>query len=124
LDLWVERMGIDLSDVRFIKVDVQGSEVDVLRGASCALARRHIAWQIEVDLGTLATRGFNAKSDLYPLFQQNFTHFIDLNKERTNGRVRPIGTLSEALDYVSGGSDGRTDVVLFSLDPGLEAAFT
>jgi FkbM family methyltransferase len=124
LDLWVERMGIDLSEVRFIKVDVQGSEVDVLRGAPRTLACRHITWQVEVDLGTLAARGVNAGSDLYPLFQQHFTHFIDLNKERTNGRVRPIGTLVEALDYVSGGSDGRTDVVLFSLDPGFAAAFS
>jgi len=123
LDAWVDRAGIDLEQVRFIKVDVQGSEVDVLRGASRVLSHRHIAWQMEIDLETLAGRGFEAGRDLYPIIQQQFTHFIDLNRHRTTSRVRPIGVLVEALDYVSGGSGGRTDVVLFSLDPALSAEF-
>jgi FkbM family methyltransferase len=117
LDAWVDRAGIDLEEVRFIKVDVQGSEVDVLRGAARVLAHRHIAWQMEIDLDRLASRGFEAGRHLYPIIQQHFTHFIDLNRHRTTARVRPIAVLVEALDYVSGGSDGRTDVVLFSLDP-------
>jgi len=117
LDAWVERLGIDLPQVRFVKLDVQGSEVHVLRGAARTLAHRHIAWQIEVDLDLLAARGFDAPRDLYPLMQQHFTHFVDLNRHRTTPRVRPIAELVEALDYVSGGSGGRTDVVLFSLDP-------
>jgi FkbM family methyltransferase len=121
LDAWVERTMVDLAEVRFIKVDVQGSEVDVLRGASRTLAHRHITWQMEVDLDRLAARGFDARRDMYPLIQEHFTNFIDLNRHRTAGRVRPIAALVEELDYVSGGSSGRTDVVLFSLDPELAA---
>jgi FkbM family methyltransferase len=124
LDVWVERVGIDLDQVRFIKVDVQGSEVDVLRGASRTLERHHIAWQIEVDLETLATRGFDARKDLYPLMQQHFTHFIDLDKHRMSARVRPVSALVEELSYVSGGSGGRTDVVLFTLDPAFSGVFS
>src|SRR5687767_12643161 len=70
LDVWVERIGADLDQVRFVKVDVQGYEVDVLRGAARVLSRRHIAWQMEVDLGMLSARGVHAGTDLYPLIQQ------------------------------------------------------
>jgi FkbM family methyltransferase len=124
LDAWVARAGIDLDQVRFIKVDVQGSEVDVLRGAGRTLAHRHIAWQIEVDLETLAARGFDAVRDLYPLMQQHFTHFIDLSRHRMTPRVRPVSALVEELSYVSGGTGGRTDVVLFTLDPAFSGVFS
>jgi FkbM family methyltransferase len=120
LDEWVARIGVDLTEVRFVKVDVQGSEMDVLRGAARILAHRHITWQIEVDLERLAARGVSA-GEFYPLVQQHFTHFIDLNRHRTTPRVRPIASLAEDLDYVTGGSEGRTDVVLFSLHPSLSA---
>jgi FkbM family methyltransferase len=115
LDTWVDLVSIDLDQVRFVKVDVQGSEVDVLRGATRVLERKHIAWQIEVDLKILARRGF-AQSDLYVLMQQHFTHFIDLNGRLTTVRVRPVEELPEALAYVSGGTEGRTDVVLVTMD--------
>jgi len=117
LDTWIERLGVDPGDVRFIKVDVQGSEVDVLDGAAAVLACRHIAWQIEVDLGTLATRGL-AGRDLIGRIQPHFSHFVDLNRLLTTLRVRPIADLAPALEYVSGGSDGRTDIVLFSVAQG------
>ncbi len=124
LDAWIERVGIDLDQVRFIKVDVQGSEVDVLRGASRTLGHRHIAWQIEVDLETLAARGCDARKDLYPLMQQCFTHFIDLSRHRMTPRVRPVAALIEELSYVTGGTSGRTDVVLFTLDPAFSGVFS
>src|SRR5690606_32141462 len=57
LDTWSERVGIDLQTLAFVKLDAQGSEVHVLRGASRILACRHVAWQIEVDLSLLARRG-------------------------------------------------------------------
>jgi FkbM family methyltransferase len=124
LDTWVERVGIDLEQVRFIKVDVQGSEVDVLRGAVRTLEHPHIAWQIEVDLETLAARGLSAAHDLYPLMQQHFTHFIDLGRDRMTARVRPVAALAEELSYVSSGSAGRTDVVLFTLDSAFSGVFS
>ncbi len=123
LDVWVERIGVDLDEVRFIKVDVQGYEVDVLRGAARVLSRLHIAWQMEVDLGMLGARGVDARTDLYPLMQQSFTHFIDLNRNQLSDRIRPIACLPEALAYVTAGSKGRTDVVLFNLDPAFSAEF-
>jgi FkbM family methyltransferase len=114
LDTWVDLVGIDLDLVRFVKVDVQGSEIDVLQGAPGVLARKHIAWQIEVDLTILAKRG-HSQAVLLALMQQHFTHFIDLNGRLTTPRVRPVGELPDALSYVTGGSDGRTDVLLFTM---------
>lgn len=115
LDTWVDRVGIDLDLVRFVKLDVQGSEVDVLRGASRILAKKHIAWQIEIDLKILGRRGYT-QADLYTPLLQHFTHFIDLNRRLTTPRVRPTGELPDALAYVTGGTEGRTDVLLFTME--------
>ena len=57
LDAWVERHGIDLAEVTFVKVDTQGSELHVLSGASRVLAQPHIAWQIEIAPGHLRLAG-------------------------------------------------------------------
>lgn len=115
LDTWVERMAIDLDHVTFIKVDAQGSEVDILTGAPRVLACRHIAWQIEIDLTLLAARGCSA-ADLYAPLMQHFTHFVDLGRHASGPRVRRIGDLAETLKHVTGGSDGRTDVVVVNLE--------
>ena len=92
LDTWVDLVGIDLDRVRFVKVDVQGSEVDVLRGATRVLAHTHIAWQIEIDLDLLAKRGLSG-DHLYALMERHFTHFEDLNRHLNGPRVQPVTEL-------------------------------
>lgn len=114
LDCWVERAGIDLDLVRFVKVDVQGAELDVLRGAPCVLARKHIAWQVEVDLERLAASGASA-GELFQLMAQHFTHFIDLNKYALGPRTLPVCALATGLAYLAQGP-GRTDVLLMNLE--------
>ena len=114
LDAWVERVGIDLDTVRFVKLDVQGGEVDVLSGAARVLACRHIAWQIEVDVERLSKRGFGAE-DLFGHLRQNFTHFTDLNRLATGSRLRPVADLGNALAYVLEPGAGGTDVLFFTL---------
>lgn len=122
LDTWVGDMGIDLEEVVFVKLDVQGSEVDVLRGAARVLSYRHIAWQIEVDLTLLQARSHQS-ADLFAIVRRHFTHFVDLGRHARGDRVRPIAEIGDALAYVSGGSDGRTDVLVFTLEdvPGASA---
>jgi len=117
LDTWTERAGIDLERLVFIKLDAQGSEVHVLRGAARVLGLRHVAWQIEIDLALLARRGLAAE-DLYGLLRQHFSHFIDLNREVAGERVRAIADLSPALAYLGDGRDVRTDVMVFTLESG------
>lgn len=115
LDAWMDRLGVSPEQVVFVKVDVQGSEVHVLRGATRLLAHRHIAWQIEIDLLSLASRGF-AENDLFGPLREHFSHFVDVSRRGVGDRVRPIGDLVEALAYLRGGTEGRTDLLFFSLD--------
>lgn len=114
LDAWVDRVGIDLDTVRFVKLDVQGGEVDVLAGASAVLSRRHIAWQIEVDVERLGKRDLGVQ-DLFGQLRRNFTHFTDLNRLATGSRLRPVADLEDALDYVLRPGAGGTDVLFFTL---------
>jgi FkbM family methyltransferase len=114
VDSWMDRLEIHPEEVAFVKVDVQGSEVPVLHGATRLLAHRHVAWQIEIDLQALAGRGF-VEDDLFRPLREHFSHFIDLSRRGVGDRVRPIGDLSDALAYLQGGAEGRTDLLLFSL---------
>jgi FkbM family methyltransferase len=114
LDAWVERAGINLDDVRFVKLDVQGGEVDVLAGASRVLACPHIAWQIEVDAERLTKAGLGV-DDLFRILRRHFTHFVDLNRLASGNRLRVVAELAEALAYVLEAGAGGTDVLLFTL---------
>ena len=117
LDAWVDRIGIDLDTVRFVKLDVQGGEVDVLTGARHVLSHRHIAWQVEVDVERLEKRALDVQ-DLFGPLRQNFTHFTDLSRVATGPRVRPVADLEDALGYVLQPGAGGTDVLFFTLPAG------
>ena len=112
LDEWMPAMGIDADAVSFVKVDTQGSEVQVLTGASRLLARRRAAWQVEVDPGLLSGAGTDTAA-LVALLQQHFTHFIDL--AHTPGpRVQPTARLGEALGYL-GSTVRKTDLIVLCI---------
>lgn len=113
VDSWIARLGLDARAVSFVKVDAQGSEVHVLRGASRLLACRHVAWQLEIDPPLLASRGCTA-DELFAHVSQAFTHFVDLRRDATGPRVRPVGELRDALAYILDAPDGRTDIIAFS----------
>ena len=115
LDAWVDRIGIDLQQLAFVKLDAQGSEVHVLMGAPRVLECRHVVWQIEIDLPLLAKRGFVAE-DMFGYLRRHFSHFVDLNRSALGSRVRPIDKIGDALAGLVGGSEGRTDVLLFTLE--------
>lgn len=114
LDDWVRRHAIPLPLVTFVKVDVQGLESQVLDGAREVLAARHIAWQLEVGLGTLRQAGVDAAQHLDRL-RAHFTHFTDLNKDASGERGRPTAELRDALAYLEARPDGHTDILLFNL---------
>ena len=100
-----------------MKVDTQGSEVHVLRGATRVLASRHIAWQIEIDPFLLRRRAVDVE-DLFALLRQHSTHYVDLNRRAKGARVRPIADLSHGLAYLQRDRGARTDVIAFALDAG------
>jgi FkbM family methyltransferase len=117
LDAWLDRIGCDPRAVTFVKVDVQGSEIGVLRGASGLLARRQTTWQFEIDPGLLGKAG-HAVADLLPLFETHFTHFVDMNPDRRGDRIYPVADMRERLAYV-GVEDDKTDVLLVPAPRGL-----
>jgi FkbM family methyltransferase len=112
LNRWCRDLAIDLDLVTFVKVDTQGFEVRVLRGASDLLGRRHIAWQLEVAPMWLESAGTPA-GELYALCAEHFTHFIDLGKFVAGPRVRPTADLPDALAYLNARGE-HTDILAFN----------
>jgi FkbM family methyltransferase len=112
LDTWVDRMGVDLADVGFIKSDTQGWDARVLAGAARVLAARHIAWQIEFSPPMLERSGKSA-DDLFRLLEGHFTHFIDLRREE-GARVRGTNELQTSLDHVGSGRRRYTNLLLYN----------
>jgi FkbM family methyltransferase len=112
LDTWVERIGIDLSEVGFIKSDTQGWDARVLAGAPGVLAHKHIAWQIEFSPAMLQRAGVST-AEAYESMQAHFTHFIDLRGD-SGARVRPTSGLREALAYVGAGRRRYTNLLLYT----------
>jgi FkbM family methyltransferase len=111
VDTWMSRLRIDPDAVTFVKVDVQGFEMRVLEGACSLLAKRHVAWQLELDSALLAAAG-TSLADVCTKVQQHFTHFIDLKGALTGRRHREITELPQGLAYLNGSQ--RTDIVLYS----------
>ena len=96
-----------------MKVDTQGWEREVLRGAARLLTFRHIAWQLEISPSMLGAAGASA-AQLYDMCTEYFSHFIDLGKDATGPRARPTKDLEVALEYVQGSGESQTDVILFN----------
>ena len=115
LDAWVDRMGIDLADVAFVKSDTQGWDARVIAGASRVLTQKHIAWQIEVSPAMLERSG-HAMEEIYTLLARHFTHFIDLRSDR-GAHVRPTSELREGLAYVGNTERRYTNVLLYAAAP-------
>lgn len=112
LDEWVNHIGVNPREVSFVKVDTQGLEVEVLRGASNLLQCRHVAWQMEVDPGLL-TRAGTSMNELLGILASRFTHFIDIGGSLPGERHRSTDQLPAALEYL-GSSQKKTDLVLFT----------
>ena len=111
LDEWVVQLGIDVAALTFVKIDSQGSELDVLRGARALLARPHVSWQIEIDPDLLRRRCADVP-ELLDLLRSQFSHFIDIGSPEPGPRVRPTTELAESVGYL-GVRQRKTDLLLF-----------
>ena len=57
LDCWAQQQRVDVSGVRFVKIDVQGWEGHVLAGARDLMTCRPIVWQLEISPGRVEKSG-------------------------------------------------------------------
>ena len=112
LDTWVDRVGIDLSDIGFIKSDTQGWDARVLSGAERVLAQRHIAWQIEFSPAMLERSG-KSVDQLFRLLEGHFTHFIDL-RGTAGARVRGTQELRASLADIGSTRRRYTNLLLYN----------
>lgn len=112
LDSWTTHLGVDIAAVTFIKVDTQGWESHVLRGARQLLARKHIAWQMEFSPRLLKQAG-SSSSDFLEQVEAHFTHFIDLDA-RTTPRSRPLSEIREGVASLERRERRYTDLLLYN----------
>jgi FkbM family methyltransferase len=112
LDAWMAKLAVEPDAVSFVKVDTQGSEVGVLRGAASLLARRHVAWQLEVDPRLLEHAGSSMR-ELFELVRGSFTDFIDLGAASPGPRSQSTGVLADSLAYL-GSSAQKTDIIVYN----------
>jgi len=113
LDDWVVSLGINPAEISFVSLDTQGTELDVLAGATVLLARPHIAWRIRVDPEQVAAAG-HSMDGVMDALAGAFTHFIDLWKHATGDRVRPVTELKTALEYLWT-DEAETELLLYSV---------
>jgi FkbM family methyltransferase len=95
IDRWLDRLGVAPSEVTFVKVDTQGWDVEVLKGATSLLAQKHIVWQIEIT--RMVKRSGATIKEFIDLVSGYFTHAKRLGGEGASD-VRPIVELLEELD--------------------------
>jgi FkbM family methyltransferase len=72
VDRWLRRLRVSPEAVTFVKVDTQGWDVDVLKGASSLLRRPHVVWQLEVS--RMVKRSGASLRELSDLLLANFSH--------------------------------------------------
>jgi FkbM family methyltransferase len=111
VDAWMPQVGCDPRAVTFVKVDVQGGEPEVLRGAGGLLARRQAAWQVAIAPALLAKAG-RSMADLLGALEPHFTHFIDIGTPPAGRtRLQPAAGLADWLTYLGSGQPA-TDLLL------------
>jgi len=112
LDDWLVRLAVAPDAVRFVKVDTQGWDVQVLAGAESLLAQRHVVWQIEVSPPMMARAG-TTLLDLESIITRRFTHVGDMSPH-TNQPVIPATEAGALLADVA--SNRRfANLLLFNL---------
>jgi len=112
LDDWVRTLEIDVDEITFVQVDTQGTEPDVLKGATRLLRCRQIAWQIRIDPERLRQAGHELDA-VTAMLTEAFTHFIDLHKRASGPRVRPVSDFARALEYLWV-DEAETELLLYS----------
>ena len=110
LDGWIRARGIAPQKIRLVKVDTQGSEGHVLRGATGLLALRKATWRIEYWPAGLRSNRFDV-AELHEVLAASFREFRDVGKSSRDREAKPISALRDHAKAVCG-EKGHTDLLL------------
>ncbi len=104
----VTSLGIDRVD--FIKIDVEGSELDVLKGASKTLTRDLPILVFEVNVFCLWRYGRTLPQDLFAWVRDRYPHTAVVDSEATVTHIESDATVNHVLHLLGSGA-GLVDVV-------------
>ncbi|HVR76399.1 MAG TPA: FkbM family methyltransferase [Planctomycetota bacterium] len=98
LDSWLAENRIPAEDIRFVKVDTQGFDLDVLLGARALLDCRDVVWQLEVCPRLFALAGRSLET-FVRFLESSFEWYLDLR--RPAGGFKPSSEAAQALAYLT-----------------------
>jgi FkbM family methyltransferase len=96
IDRWLQRLGVAPAAVTFVKVDTQGWDLEVLKGASTLLALKHVVWQLEIT--RMVKRSGETLERFAELLREHFTFAKPLGGH--SEAVRPIADVLERLERI------------------------
>ena len=100
----VDQLASDIGHVSLIKVDVQGGEADVMKGARDLLSRREAAWMVEVMSSKSAPA--DSSESIVSTVEAYFDGFLDLRANFPH--IMKAGAFK---NYLASMSRGHTDFV-------------
>lgn len=112
LDTWAASLGIDPLDVGFVKMDTQGHDGLILKGAPLLRQYRHIIWQMEFWPAAMAEAG-QSYAEVCALIAASFTHVIDTG---TSMAPFPSAETADRLVRLAGPGKSFSELLLLHLD--------
>jgi FkbM family methyltransferase len=109
IDRWLERLGVAPAAVTFVKVDTQGWDLEVLKGASTVLAQKHVVWQLEIT--RMVKRSGETLEKFAELLRDNFTFAKTLGGD--SGPIRPIAEVLDRIERL-GDEDSFVNLLLLN----------
>lgn len=111
-DSWLQRLGVAVDDVRFVRLAMQEWNLDALHGAASLLSNDRIVWQIEMSPPVLRA-ATSQLDDVFRGIDAHFTHLKELGRFGA-GHSRQA---SDATDVFRALADERraANVLFFNL---------
>ncbi len=97
VDDWLTRLGVTPRDLSFIKIDAQGWDGHVMRGASTLLAAPHLVWQVEFSPVMMNKTGMGLR-EFAALTAAHFTHVRLMAGDESEQPVSAVATIGAGLE--------------------------
>jgi len=114
LDALAEEITVSGERLSFVKIDCQGAELSILRGARQLLQRPDVTWEVEFWPNGILMQGSDPQ-ELLDIVTEHFDYFVDEKSERKH--LRPITELRACAASITG--NHHTDFFLVPRITGL-----